>query len=267
MNAPNSNSNYTSPSIQAPTASASANMRLAKDYEPIMSSFRTVNVSNPSNQRPHSGTDMSESSGPQFSPTSGSMSSQPPGSTSTYHNIPMTTNMSSNFLLAQSSTLGPAFEHSPYETLASSNYPSSGPSDGVPLLTLQVPDHAFPPSLAHTNSPPYNSDSNWSTPSDASRQGTAWPRDRAGWATPADALAAAQQQPQFMQNVHMLRQQASLDIVPDHFKSSYAPQTRHYDTSIGLCQPVDEQGGVEGGSDMVSRVPEYSPTVRTLLDW
>lgn len=250
MNAPNSN--YTSPNVLAPTASAGANMRLAKDYEPIMGSFQAVNVSEPSNQRPRSRTDGSESSGLQFSPTSGSMGSHALGSTSTY-NISMSANIGPDFLISQSSTLGPAFEQSTYSSLTSNVYAPSGPAP----LTLQVPDHAYNPSLA---SPPYNSsESTWSTPSDVSRQGTAWPRDRAlpaGWAA-ADSIAAAaqqQQQPQlFAQNMHLLRQQASLDIVPEHFEGPYVPNTRHYGSPV-FCPPVDEQGG-----DMVSS----NPTART----
>lgn len=256
MNA--TNPNYTSPNVQAPTANTGANMRLAKDYEPIMGSFQAVNVSEPSNQRPRSRTDGSESSGLQFSPASGSMASHSLGTTSTYHNIPMSANMAPDFLLSQPSTLGPAFEQSTYSSIDSNIYPTSGPGD-IPPLTLQVPDHAYNPALA---SPPYNSsDSTWSTPSDVSRQGTAWPRDRtlsAGWAA-ADSLATAaqqqQQQPQFLtQNMHLLRQQTSLDIVPEHFEGSYIPNTRHYGSSIVLCQPPNEHGGVEGGGDMVSRV-------------
>ena len=163
--------------------------------------------------------------------------------------------MAPDFLLGQPSTLGPAFEHTTYSSMASNVYTTSGPGD-IPPLTLQVPDHAYNPSLA---SPPYNSsESTWSTPSDVSRQGTAWPRDRAlpaGWAA-ADSLASAQQQqPQFLaQNMHLLRQQASLDIVSTHFEGSYMPNTRHYGSSVVLCPPVDEHGGVEGGGDMVSRV-------------
>ncbi|KFX87503.1 hypothetical protein O988_09383 [Pseudogymnoascus sp. VKM F-3808] len=241
MNAPNSN--YTSPNILAPTSSAGANMRLAKDYEPIMGSFQAVNVSEPSNQRPRSRTDGSESSGLQFSPGSGSMTSHALGTTSAY-NISMGANIGPDFLINQPSALGPAFEQSTYSSLASNVYASSGPAP----LTLQVPDHAYNPSLA---SPPYNSsESTWSTPSDVSRQGTAWPRDRAlpaGWAA-ADSLAAAQQQqPQlFAQNMHLLRQQASLDIVPEHFEGTYMPNTRQFGSPV-FCPPVDEQGGVEGG--------------------
>ncbi|KFX87502.1 hypothetical protein V490_08208 [Pseudogymnoascus sp. VKM F-3557] len=242
MSAPNSN--YTSPNVLAPTGSAGANMRLAKDYEPIMGSFQAVNVSEPSNQRPRSRTDGSESSGLQFSPASGSMTSHPLGTTSTY-NISMSANIGPDFLISQPSTLGPAFEQSTYSSLASNVYASSGPAP----LTLQVPDHAYNPSLA---SPPYNSsESTWSTPSDVSRQGTAWPRDRAlpaGWAA-ADSIAAAQQQQQpqlFAQNMHLLRQQASLDIVPEHFEGTYMPNTRQFGSPI-FCPPVDEQGGVEGG--------------------
>ncbi|KFY24874.1 hypothetical protein V491_01984, partial [Pseudogymnoascus sp. VKM F-3775] len=71
MNAPNTN--YTSPNIQAPTSNSGADMRLSKEYEPIMGSFQAVNVSETSNQRPRSRTDGSESSGLRFSPPSGSM--------------------------------------------------------------------------------------------------------------------------------------------------------------------------------------------------
>lgn len=232
-------------------------MRLAKDYEPIMGSFQAVNVSEPSNQRPRSRTDGSESSGLQFSPGSGSMTSHALGTTSAY-NISMSANIAPDFLISQPSTLGPAFEQSTYSSLASNVYASSGPAP----LTLQVPDHAYNPSLA---SPPYNSsESTWSTPSDVSRQGTAWPRDRAlpaGWAA-ADSLAAAaqQQQPQlFAQNMHLLRQQASLDIVPEHFEGTYMPNTRQFGSPV-FCPPVDEQGGVEGG-DMVSSSPARTITL------
>ena len=145
MNAPNPN--YTSPNVQAPTANTGANMRLAKDYEPIMSSFQAVNVSEPSNQRPRSRTDGSESSGLQFSPASGSIASHSLGTTSTYHNIPMSTNMAPDFLLSQPSTLGPAFEQSNYSSIDPNIYPTSGPGD-IPPLTLQVPDHAYNPALA-----------------------------------------------------------------------------------------------------------------------
>lgn len=219
-----------------------------------MGSFQAVNVSESSNQRPSSRTDGSESSGLQFSPASGSMSSHTLGTTATYHNIPMSANMAPDFLLSQQSTLGPAFEQSTYSSLGSNIYPTSSGGD-IPPLTLQVPDHAYNPSLA---SPPYNSsDSNWSTPSDVSRQNTVWPRDRAlpaGWAA-ADSLATAaqQQQQQFLaQNMHHLRQQASLDSVPEHFEGSYMPNVRHYSSPIVLCPPSDGQGAVEG-SGMVSR--------------
>ncbi|KFY68736.1 hypothetical protein V496_00836 [Pseudogymnoascus sp. VKM F-4515 (FW-2607)] len=247
MNAPSSN--YTSPNVQAPTTNAGANMQLSKDYEPIMGSFQAVNVSESSNQRPSSRTDGSESSGLQFSPASGSMSSHTLGTTATYHNIPMGANMAPEFLLGQQSTLGAPFEQSTYSSLGSNIYPSSSAGD-IPPLTLQVPDPGYNPSLA---SPPYNSsDSNWSTPSDVSRQNTAWPRDRAlpaGWAA-ADSLATAaqQQQQQFLaQNMHHIRQQASLDSVPEHFEGSYMSNVRHYSSPIVLCPPADGQGAVEGG--------------------
>ncbi|KFZ03378.1 hypothetical protein V501_09378 [Pseudogymnoascus sp. VKM F-4519 (FW-2642)] len=253
MNAPNSN--YASPNIQAPTANASANMRLSKEYEPIMGSFQAVNVSESSNQRPHSRTDGSESSGLQFSPARGSMTSHALN-TSTYHTIPMSTNMTSDFLLSHPSTLGPAFEQSTYSSFASNVYPGSGPGD-IPPLTLQVPDPAYNPSLA---SPPYNSsESNWSTPSDVSRQGTAWPHDRAlqaGWAAAESHSTAAQQQQQplfIAQNMNLLRQQGGLHVVPEQFQGQFMSTTRQFGNSIVTSQPMDEQGGVEGGGDIVSR--------------
>ena len=55
--------------VQTPTQCASTNMGMAKRYEPIMSPFQTVSVSNSSNQRPRSRTDGSESSGFQLSPS------------------------------------------------------------------------------------------------------------------------------------------------------------------------------------------------------
>ncbi|ELR09664.1 hypothetical protein VC83_06212 [Pseudogymnoascus destructans] len=251
MNAPNS-----SPNIQAPTANTSANMRLSKEYEPIMGSFQAVNVSEPSNQRPRSRTDGFETSGLRFSPASGSMTSHALNTTSTYHTIPMSANMASDFLLSQPSTLGPAFEQSTYSSLTSNFYSASGPGD-IPPLTLQVPDHAYNPSLA---SPPYNSsESTWSTPSDVSRQGTAWPRDRAlpaGWAAAESLSTAAQQQQQpllIAQNMHLLHQQGGLDIVPERFEGQFIPNTRQYGNSIVICQPLDEQGGVEGAGDMYNK--------------
>lgn len=254
MNAPNSN--YTSPNIQAPTSNAGANIRLSKEYEPIMGSFQAVNVSETSNQRPRSRTDGSESSGLQFSPVSGSMTSQALGTTSTYHSIPMSANITPDFLLGQSSTLGPAFEQPTYSSISSNVYPASGAGD-IPPLTLQVPDPGYNPALA---SPPYNSsESTWSTPSDVSRQGTAWPRDRVpgGW-------AAADTQTQYIaQSMHLLRQQGGLDIVPEHFEGPYIPNTRQYGNSIVICQPVDERGGVEGSGDMVSRVRATRSQMRT----
>ncbi|KFY06027.1 hypothetical protein V492_08179, partial [Pseudogymnoascus sp. VKM F-4246] len=123
--------NYTSPNIQATTSNPGANM-LSKDYEPIMGSFQAVNVSEPSNQRPGSRHDGSESSGLQFSRGSGPMASHPIGATSTYHNIPMSANMTPEFLLSQPSTLGPAFE-SGYSTIPTNVYPGSGAGDIPPL--------------------------------------------------------------------------------------------------------------------------------------
>ncbi|OBT69203.1 hypothetical protein VE03_01882 [Pseudogymnoascus sp. 23342-1-I1] len=249
---PNTNapgSNYTSPSAQASTIIASSNMRLSKDYEPIMGSFQAVNVSDPSNQRPRSRTDGSEGSGLHFSPGSGSMSSHTITAAATYHNIPMSTNIAPDFLLSEPSTLGPAFEQTTYSSLTSNIYPTSGAGNITPL-TLQVPDPAYNPSLA---SPPYNSsESPWSTPSDVSRQGTAWPRDRAlpaGWAAAGPLATAAQQQQQFLaQNMHHLRQQGSLESVPEHFEGTYMPNVRQYSSPIVICQPVDGQVAVEGGN-------------------
>ena len=221
-----------------------------------MGSFQAVNVSESSNQRPRSRTDGSENSGLQFSPASGSMNSHSLGTTSTYHTIPMGANMASDFLLSHPSTLGPPFEQSTYSSFTSNVYSGSGPGD-IPPLTLQVPDPAYNPSLA---SPPYNSsESNWSTPSDVSRQGTAWPHDRAplaGWAAAESLSTAAQQQqhpPFIAQGMNHLRQQVGLGVVPEQFEGQYIPNTRQYGHSIVVCQPMDEQGGVEGGGDMVSR--------------
>lgn len=223
-----------------------------------MGPFQAVNVSGSSNQRPPSRTDASDSMLPQPSTTAGSISSPNLGAPSNFRGIPMNESISSDFMINQTS-LGSAFQNPSYSSMASSVFEPTSASQGLPLLTLQVPDHAFRPSLAQTNSPPYNSsESTWSTPSDVSRQGPSWPRDRSlsvtanpggGWVDPMSSTT------QFLnQTMHVLRQQQGLEIVPENFETPYVVgQSRHYSSPMVMYQPGLDHNAIEDGrSDLVS---------------
>lgn len=96
----------------------------------------------------------------------------------------------------------------------------------VQHLSVRVPD-ADVPALTHTNSSPWTpTDSTWSTPSDISRQGAHWPRDRSasiiantGWIEHPVTVS-----PRFSNGAIQNARSSALEIVVDRYESPpFAP--------------------------------------------
>jgi hypothetical protein len=163
------------------------------------------------------------------------VSSQTMGSAPTAYGAPSNDSIQNDFMGMNHASLGPAYQHTSYHS-SSHIYESS--DHQVPLLTLQVPDSTYTPSLNHY-SPQYgSSESTWSTPSDVSRQGTNWPRDRSvsiPSTQPWDVQSL--NPPAFVGNPLQNMRPSSLDIVPENFEPSYV--NRHYSSPMVLYnQPI-----------------------------
>jgi hypothetical protein len=121
----------------------------------------------------------------------------------------------------------------------------AGSTQGLPTLTLQVPEV---PGLAYSNannSPWYSSsDSTWSTPSDVSRfGGSAWPRDRSNSVvTIADMGNYPMPWSPGANTVHTPRS-AALETVPESFESPpylsphFSPPMISYPLSASVSSP------------------------------
>jgi hypothetical protein len=178
---------------------------------PMVPNFGGVNLSNPSTAGQYDRVGLGPSGvGPT---TSGASSSATHGtttySTSSMHGL----SQGPPFGNMNTSTLGAMFSN---QDLTGQMFPTSNATNGLPLLTVQVPE---PPGLSF-GSPWYSSDSTWSTPSD--RHGGAWARDRSlSVATNPDTWnnQPIAWSPQYPNNSVQTPRTAGLEAVQEHYES------------------------------------------------
>jgi len=192
-----------------PRTSASSGSGMTA-LNPIVPSFGGVNLSDPSTGGQYDQVSLGPSGA---GPTTSTASSSATHGTTTYsassiHGLPQ----GSPFRNMNTSTLGTMFSN---QDPTSQMFPSSSTTNGLPLLTLDVPE---PPGLSC--SPWYSSESTWSTPSD--RHGATWARDRSlSVATNPDTWnnQPVAWSPQYPNSSVQTPRTAGLEAVQEHYES------------------------------------------------
>ncbi len=194
-----------------PRTSAGTGTGIAAPH-PMVPNFGGVNISEPSAAGGYDRVGLvSSGAGPTSSaPSSSTTHGTNTYSTSSMHNL----SQGPSFGNMNTSTLGAMFSS---QDLTGQMFPTSSAADGLPLLTVQVPE---PPGLSF-GSPWYSSDSTWSTPSDLN--GSTWAtRDRSlSVATNPDTWnnQPIAWSPQYPNNAVQTPRTAGLEAVPEHYES------------------------------------------------
>jgi hypothetical protein len=178
---------------------------------PMVPNFGGVNLSDPSTAGQYDRVGLGPSG---VGPTTSAASSSATHGTTTYSTSSMHgLSQGPPFGNMNTSTLGAMFSN---QDLTGQMFPASSATNGLPLLTVQVPE---PPGLSF-GSPWYSSDSTWSTPSD--RHGGTWARDRSlSVATNPDTWnnQPIAWSPQYPNNSVQTPRTAGLEAVQEHYES------------------------------------------------
>jgi hypothetical protein len=220
-----------------PRTSASAGSGMTA-LHPMVPNFGSVNLSDPSTAGQYDRVGLGPSGA---GPTTSAASSNATHGTTTYSTSSMhSLSQGPPFGNMNASTLGTMFSN---QDLTDQMFPASSAANGLPLLTVQVPE---PPGLSF-GSPWYSSDSTWSTPSD--RHGATWARDRSlsvatnpdTWNNPPIAWS-----PQYPNSSVPTPRTAGLEAVPEQYESPpYLSPHISPNTSYPLAGVASPAGGYQ----------------------